>query len=78
MRGFIYYANYITESMRDEELEAELTREREREARWDAEAAEDERLEAGLREALAYAEEVGDWDMYSDVFKDLYGFRPRW
>ena len=24
----------------------------------------------------AYAE--GDWDLYSDLYKDLYGIRPRW
>lgn len=78
MKGFVYYAEFMSEVLTDEALEAEFLREREAEARWDAEAAENERLEAGLREALAYAEEVGDWDMYSDVYKDLYGVRPRW
>lgn len=29
-------------------------------------------------ELLARAAEVGDWDFYSDLHKDMYGFRPRW
>ena len=27
---------------------------------------------------LEYAADVGNWDLYSDLYKDLYGMRPRW
>ena len=27
---------------------------------------------------LKKAAETGDWSLYSDLYKDLYGVRPRW
>ncbi len=29
-------------------------------------------------EAIQRAADEGDWDLYSDLYKDLYGIRPRW
>ena len=31
-----------------------------------------------LQECRKVAEETGDWDVYSDLYKDYYGVRPRW
>ena len=31
-----------------------------------------------LQECRKVAEETGDWSVYSDLYKDLYGVRPRW
>lgn len=42
-----------------------------------AEQREDEeRMQ--LFEALQRAAANEDWDFYSDLYKDLYGVRPRW
>lgn len=52
-----------------------------------AEAAEEaKRLEreawcyemAMLDELAEEAHRTGDWSVYSDVYKDIYGVRPRW
>lgn len=77
MKGFVYYAEFMSEVLTDEALEAEFAR-KSGYAPLSAEATEEERLESELFEALRYAEEVGDWDLYSDIYKDLYGVRPRW
>ncbi len=31
-----------------------------------------------LKDAERTAEETGDWSVYSDLYKDFYGVRPRW
>lgn len=42
-------------------------------------AIEDEMFfENQLREEEAVARATGDWSVYSDLFKDMYGIRPRW
>ena len=33
---------------------------------------------ADLEAARKYGEETGYWDCYSDLFKSIYGVRPRW
>lgn len=33
---------------------------------------------ARLRWAYKFFEETGVYDLYSDIFKDIYGVRPRW
>lgn len=45
-----------------------------REYEWEQE--EREWMAEGV-ELLRKAYEAGDWDFYSDLHKDLYGFRPR-
>ena len=42
------------------------------------EEMEREAWERSTREALDRALAEEDWDLYSDLFKDLYGIRPRW
>ena len=42
-------------------------------AQIEAERREREELENIRQEAIR----TGDWSFYSDVFKDVYGFRPR-
>lgn len=37
-----------------------------------------EEWEIATRKALHKALAEEDWDLYSDLFKDLYGIRPRW
>lgn len=34
--------------------------------------------EQQLREEEAVARATGNWEVYSDLFKSLYGIRPRW
>ena len=34
--------------------------------------------ERQLMEEEAVARATGDWSVYSDLYKDLYGIRPRW
>ena len=42
-------------------------------------AYEEERFfERQLREEEAVARATGDWSVYSDLYKDMYGIRPRW
>lgn len=42
-------------------------------------AIEDEMFfERQLREEEAVARATGDWSVYSDLYKDMYGVRPRW
>ena len=48
-------------------LEAEIRAEREWRRQQDALAA-----------AERYGDETGDYSLYSDIFKDVYGIRPRW
>ena len=61
------YIDYLAQ----EELDSRLM------AEWEAEQAS-EALEDELRAGLEYAAGLGDWDLYSDLYKDLYGVRPRW
>ena len=61
------YNEYLAQKAWDDALEAE----------WEAEQAS-EALEDALRADLEYAADIGDWDLYSDLYKDLYGVRPRW
>lgn len=42
------------------------------------EEIEREEWEKATRKAIQTARENGDWDLYSDLFKDLHGIRPRW
>lgn len=42
------------------------------------EEIEREEWEISTRKALARALADEDWDLYSDLFKDLHGVRPRW
>lgn len=42
------------------------------------EEIEREEWEIATRKAIQTARENGDWDLYSDLFKDLHGIRPRW
>lgn len=42
------------------------------------EEIEREEWERATRKAIQTARENGDWDLYSDLFKDLHGIRPRW
>ena len=37
-----------------------------------------EEWERSTWEAIQRASAEGDWDLYSDLYKDLYGIRPRW
>ena len=37
-----------------------------------------EEWERSAQEALERAYSEGDWDLFSDLYKDLYGVRPRW
>ena len=37
-----------------------------------------EEWERATRKAIQTARDNGDWDLYSDLFKDLHGIRPRW
>ena len=37
-----------------------------------------EEWERSTWEAIQKASAEGDWDLYSDLYKDLYGIRPRW
>ena len=67
------YRIYLAEEADSDAAEAALARaEAEAEAESTRWAWEDE-----LREALLDAADAEDWDLYSDLFKDLYGFRPR-
>lgn len=34
--------------------------------------------EVDTQKAIDRAFEEGDWDLYSDLYKDLHGIRPRW
>lgn len=61
------YLEYLQEVENDLRIEAEIEAEVERIA-W-----EDE-----IREALIKAADMGDEDLYSDLYKDLYGIRPKW
>lgn len=51
---------------------------------YEAELAEAQELLAEMdwerqaRKALHEAYKNGDWGLYSDLHKDLYGVRPRW
>jgi hypothetical protein len=60
------YLEYLAQEENDDRLLAAL----EAEARAEA-------LEEALREGLEAARKAGDWDLYSDLHKDLYGVRPR-
>jgi hypothetical protein len=42
------------------------------------EEIEREEWENSTRKALERALANEDWDLYSDLYKDLYGVRPRW
>jgi hypothetical protein len=42
------------------------------------EEMEREEWEIATRKALARALADEDWDLYSDLYKDLHGIRPRW
>jgi hypothetical protein len=42
------------------------------------EEIEREEWENSTRKALERALANEDWDLYSDLYKDLYGIRPRW
>lgn len=42
------------------------------------EEIEREEWEIATRKALERALANEDWDFYSDLYKDLYGVRPRW
>lgn len=78
------YYEYIAEEAMNDAIEAAEAEAAER-AALEAERAaleaeedaireeEEERMRADLRQLAA----IGDWDVYSDIFKDLYGFRPR-
>lgn len=67
------YWEYLAEEATSDAIEAEIARaEAEAEAEAERMAWEDE-----VREALLIAADAEDWDLYSDLFKDLYGFRPR-
>ena len=42
-------------------------------------AIEDEKFfENQLREEEAVARATGNWEVYSDLYKSMYGIRPRW
>ena len=67
------YREYMVEVESDLTILAALERlDAEAETEAEMQACEDE-----LREALIEAADAGEWDLYSDLFKDLYGFRPR-
>lgn len=73
MKNINLYLDYLAEEALSDAMEAAM-------ACAEAEAeAEVERMdwEDELREALRDAADAEDWDLYSDLFKDLYGFRPR-
>lgn len=42
------------------------------------EEIEREEWERSTWEAIQRASANEDWDLYSDLYKDLYGIRPRW
>lgn len=42
------------------------------------EEMEREEWEIATYKAIQRAYEEEDWDLYSDLYKDLYGIRPRW
>lgn len=42
------------------------------------EEIERDEWENSTRKALERALANEDWDLYSDLYKDLYGIRPRW
>lgn len=42
------------------------------------EEMEREAWETATRKAIDKAFEEGDWNLYSDLYKDLHGIRPRW
>lgn len=42
------------------------------------EEMEREEWERSTWEAIQKASAEGDWDLYSDLYKDLFGIRPRW
>ena len=42
------------------------------------EEIEREEWEIAARKALERALADEDWDLYSDLYKDLHGVRPRW
>ena len=42
------------------------------------EEMEREEWEIATYKAIQRAYEEEDWDLYSDLYKDLYGVRPRW
>ena len=66
------YREYMVEVESDLSILAALERlDIEAQVEADLQSAEDE-----LREALCEAADAGEWDLYSDLFKDLYGFRP--
>lgn len=37
-----------------------------------------EEWERSAQEAIQRAYSEGDWALFSDLYKDLYGVRPRW
>ena len=71
MKGFCYYAAYMSEVLTDEALEASIGVKAP--AATTVEADEEEILFQAMREA----ELCGDWDLYSDLYKDIFGIRPR-
>lgn len=60
------YREYLAQEAQDEALMKA----------WEAEEAE-EALEGALLEEVEAAWEAGNLDLYSDLYKDLYGVRPR-
>ena len=89
MKAYKLYIAYLEEVENDEAILAEEARKAEEEARWQAEMEEELAYEREAREVLnrlwKTIATATDWeeiceavDLYSDIYKDLYGFRPRY
>lgn len=66
------------ETMNDLAIEASEAERAEREAIEAEEQARWEYDQQTLRDAEEVGRKTGDWSYYSDVYKDIYGIRPRW
>ena len=89
MKAYKLYIAYLEEVENDEAIIAEEARKAEEEARWQAEMEEELAYEREAREALNRlwktittstdkAEVFEAAELYSDIHKDVYGFRPRY
>lgn len=68
MKAMNLYYDYLMQEEEDNAILAAMEAEEDEEA-----------LEAALLEGLESARRNNDWDLYSDLYKDLYGCRPaRW
>jgi hypothetical protein len=77
MKGATTMKNYYREYQNQELSDALVLAELEAEAEAEVEAELAEELAEDIRQGMEYARTMGDWDLYSDLYKDYFGVRPR-